>query len=106
MEFEESLLRPCKSLSSPFNALQNRTSTQGEIVQGVSTPAKEMDGGYMTQEDNMAATQEGKSSGSQKGKGPQAAASVRKESPLNLLNLPLDILKDIFKEVSAKDSTV
>ena len=105
MEFEESLLRPCMSLSPPFNALQNRTSTQGEIVQGVSTPAKEMEGGYMTQEDNTAATQEGKSSGPQKGKGPQAAAIVN-EGPLNLLDLPLDILKDIFKEVSAKDSTV
>ena len=110
MESEESLLRPCKSLPSPFKdheTLQNRTSphlggvssTQGEMGHGVGTPAKEIEESYMAQE-NGEVTQEDKMSRLNKGKEKESAATIRKEGPLQLLDLPLEILKDIFKEVS------
>lgn len=110
MESEESLLRPCKSLPPLFkdhDALQNRispylgsvSSTQGEMGQGVSSPAKENEGSYVTQEDDMI-TQEDKVFRSHKGKETESAANVRREGPINLLDLPLDILKDILKEVT------
>lgn len=110
MESEESLLRPCKSLPPPFkdhDALQNRispylgsvSSTQGEMGQGFSSPAKENEGSYVTQEDDVI-TQEDEVFRSHKGKETESAANVRREGPLNLLDLPLDILKDILKEVS------
>ena len=117
MESEESPLRPCKSLPLPFkdlDTLQNRTSphlgsissTQGEMDQGVTGPAKDIvDGGSVTQEDGVI-RQEDNIANAQKGNEPGTAASIRKEGPLNLLNLPLDILKDIFKEVSAKGGTL
>ena len=117
MESEESPLRPCKSLPLPFkdlDTLQNRisphlgsiSSTQGEMDQGVTGTAKEIvDGGFVTQEDGVI-RQEEKIASPQKGNEPETAASARKEGPLNLLKLPLDILKDIFKEVSAKGSTL
>ena len=112
MESEESLLRPCKSLPPPFedhDALQNRTSpqlgsvssTQGEVGQGNSNPEKEIDGCYMTEEDGVT-LQEDRMSRLPKSKEKESATTVRKEGPLQLLDLPLDILKDIFKEVSAK----
>ena len=112
MESEESLLRPCKSLPPPFkdhDGLQNRTSpqlgsfssTQGEMGQGNSGLGKEIDGNYMTEEDGVI-LQEGKVSRPHKGKEKDLATTVRKEGPLQLLDLPLDILKDIFKEVRAK----
>ena len=112
METEEFLLRPCKMLPPPFkdhDALQNRTSphlgslssTQGEMGQGTSGPGKEIDGSYMTEEDGVT-LEEDKMSRLHKGKEKELATTVRKEGPLQLLDLPLDILKDIFKEVSAK----
>ena len=112
MESEESLLRPCKMLPPPFkdhDALQNRasphlgshSSTQGEMGQGTSGPGKEIDGSYMTEEDGVI-LEEDKMSRLHKGKEKELATTVRKEGPLQLLDLPLDILKDIFKEVSAK----
>lgn len=112
MESEESLLRPCKSLPPPFkdlDALQNRTSphlgntsfTQGEMGQGNSSPGMEIDGSYMTEEDGVI-LEEGKLSRPYKGKEKELATTVRMGGPLQLLDLPLDILKDIFKEVSAK----
>ena len=112
MESEESTLRPCKSLPPLFkdlDPLQNRTSphlgsissTQGEMDQGVTGLAKDIvDGGSVTQEDGVIRQEDIASP--QRGNEPETAASIRKEGPLNLLNLPLDILKDIFKEVSAK----
>lgn len=111
MESEESLLRPCKSLPPPFkdhDVLQNRTSphlgslstTQGEMGQGNSSPGKEIDGSYMTEEDGVI-LEEGKASRPYKGNEKELATTVKK-GPLQLLDLPLDILKDIFKEVSAK----
>ena len=114
MESEESFLRPCKSLPPPIkdhDALQNRTSpnlgssssTQGEVVQGNNSPGKEIDGSYMTEEDGVI-LEEGKVSRPYKGKEKELATTVRKAGPLRLLDLPLDILKDIFKEVSAKGS--
>ena len=117
MDSEESPLRPCKSLPLSFkdlDSLQNRisphpggiSSTQGEMEQGVSGPAKDLvDGGSVKQEDGVIRQEDGIAS-PQRGNESETAASVRKEGPLNLLNLPLDILKDIFKEVSAKGSTL
>lgn len=73
MESEEALSRTCKSLLPPSkdqDALQNRTSPHLS------------------------------SDSSHEGKGKESATTVRKDGPLHLLNLPLDILKDIFKEVS------
>ena len=113
MESEESPLRPCKSLPPPFKELdnlQNRISpnlatiffTQGEMDQGITGAAKDIvDGGSVTQEDGVI-RQEDKIMGNE----PETAASIRKKGSLNLLSLPLDILKDIFKEVSAKGSTL
>lgn len=112
MNSEESLLRPCKSLPPLFkdhDAPQNRTSphlgsvssTQGEMGQGNSSPGKEIDGSYMTEEDGVI-LEEDKMSRPHKGKEKDLATTVRKRGPLRLLDLPLDILKDIFKEVSAK----
>ncbi len=108
MESVESLLRPCMSLQSPFkdcDSLQNRinpylgsiSSMQGEMGQGVSSPTKENEESYMAQEDGEV-VQEDKIPRPQKGKEKESAA--RKEGPLQLLDLPLDILKDIFKEAS------
>ena len=117
MESEESLLRPCKSLLPPFkdlDTLQNRispplgsiSSNQGEMDQGISSPVKDViDGGSVAQEDGVI-RQEDKIASPQRSKKSEIAASVRKEGPINLLDLPLDILKDIFKEVSAKGSTL
>ena len=112
MESEESLLRPCKSLPPPpkeHDALQIRisphfgsASSTGEMVQGFNTPTKEIDGGYVAREEG-AMTQEDENTVPQMGKEPEQAVTVRKEGPLNLLDLPLDVLKDIFKEVSAKN---
>ena len=108
MESVESLLRPCMSLQSPFkdyDILQNRinphlgsvSSTQGEMGQGVSSPTKENEESHIVQEDGEV-TQEDKIPGPRKGK--EKESTVRKEGPLQLLDLPLDILKDIFKEAS------
>ena len=117
MESEESPLRPCKSLPPPFkelDTLQNRMSpnlgttffAQGEMDQGITGPAKDIvDGGSMTQEDGVI-RQEDKIASPQMGNEPETAGSIRKKGSLNLLSLPLDILKDIFKEVSAKGSTL
>ena len=110
MESEEFPLRPCKSLPPPFrdlDALQNRASQhlgnpssgQSDMGQGVSNPAKEIEGNFKAQEDVMV-VQQGNMSVPLKDKGNERAALVRKEGPLQLLDLPLDILKDIFKEVS------
>ena len=110
MEHEESLLKPCKSLPPPFkdhDALQNRisphpgsvSSMQGEMGQEVGNPAKETEGSYMAQEDGAVA-QEYRMSRPHKGKEIESTATVRRKGPLQLLDLPLDILKDIFKEVS------
>lgn len=110
MESEESLLRPYKSLPPPFkdhDPPQNRisphlgsvSSTQGEMGQGVSSPAKELEESYMTQEGGVV-TQEDKMSRPLKGKEKESVATVRRGGPIQLLDLPLDILKDIFKEVS------
>ncbi len=115
MDSEESLLRPCKSLPPPFrdhDALQNRisphlgsiSSTQGEMIQGAGTPTREIEeGAYMTQEDGVVG-QEDKTLSPQKSKEPESAAVPRSKGPLNLLELPLDILKDIFKEVSIQSN--
>lgn len=117
MESEESLLRPCKSLPPSFkdlDALQNRptphpgsvSSTQGEVDQAVTSPAKDViEGVSVTQEDGVVG-QEDRITGPQKGKKSELAANTRREGPLNLLDLPLDVLKDIFKEVSTKGNTV
>lgn len=110
MESEESLLRPCKSLPPPFkdhDAQQNRisphlgslSSGQGDMGQGVSNSAKEIEGDYSAQED-FVVKQEGKMSMPLKDKDKEMAAPVRKNGPLQLLDLPLDILKDVFKEVT------
>ena len=111
MESEESLLRPCKSLPSPFKDyefLQNRISPhlggvfstqQGEMGYGTSLPAKEIEESYMAQEDSEV-TQEDKMSRLNKGKEQESAATIRKEGSRQLLDLPLEILKDILKEVS------
>lgn len=116
MESEESPLRPCKLLPLPFkdlDTLQNRISpnlgttffTQGEMEQGITGPAKDIvDGGFVTQD--CVIRQEDKIASPQMGNEQETAASFRKKGSLNLLNLPLDILKDIFKEVSAKGSTL
>ena len=69
------------------------------MSQGVGSPAKEIEESYMAHEDGTV-TQEDKTSRPHKGKGKEPTASARKEGPLQLLDLPLDILKDIFKEVS------
>ena len=116
MDLEESLLRSWKSLPPPFkdhDVPQNQisphlgsvSSTQSEMSQGTSISAKETEGGH-TQEDGVETMIECKSSNSQKGKIQEAAATVRKNGPLNLLDLPLDILKDIFKEVSTCSSGI
>ena len=115
MESEESLLRPCKSLPPPFkghDALLNRmsphmgsVSTQGEMGQGANNPVKDIEGGS-TREDSVVTTQEDKILSHEKGKEGEAGAIVRREGPLNLLDLPLDILKDIFKEVSTHLSSM
>ncbi|CAF9903020.1 MAG: hypothetical protein ALECFALPRED_000103 [Alectoria fallacina] len=110
MESEESILRPCKSLPPPFrdlDALQNRASPhlgnpssgQGDMAPGLSNPAKEIEGNFKAQED-VVVVQQGNKSVPLKGKGHERATLVRKEGPLQLLDLPLDILKDIFKEVT------
>ena len=116
MESEESLLKPCKSLPPPFkdlDALHNRMGphpgcvsfTQAEMDQGFSNPAKGIvEVGSMTQEDGVIRQRE-KIADHQRGRGREVAANVRKGGPLNLLDLPLDILKDIFKMVSAKGNT-
>ena len=108
MESEESLLITCKSLPPHLkdpDVLQDRinpyigsvSSTQGEMDQGITGPAKNIiDNGLVTQEDRTASPQTN----------PEAARTVRKEGPLNLLDLPLVILKDIFKEVSAIGRTL
>lgn len=113
MESEESLLIPCNSLLPPFkdhdDALQNGISphlgsiffTQGEMGQGVSSPAKEREESNMTQEDCVV-TQEDKMSRPHKGKEKEPAAIVRRGGSIQLLDLPLDILKYIFKEVSTR----
>lgn len=111
MESEESLLRPCKSLPPSFkdhDALQNKASPhlgslssgQVDTGQGVSDLAKEIEGIYKAQED-VEVMQDGMISMPCKGK--DVAAPTRKEGPLQLLDLPLDILKEIFKEVSASN---
>ena len=117
MESEESPLRPCKSLPLPFkdlDTLQDRLSpplgsifsTQGEMDHGVTDPAKDIvDDGSVKQEDGVK-RQKDKIASPQRDNEPEMAASIRKESSLNLLNLPLDILKDIFKEVSANVSAL
>lgn len=111
MESEESLLIPCNSLLPPFkdheDALQNGISphlgsiffTQGEMGQGVSSPAKEREESNMAQEDGVV-TQEDKMSRPHKGKEKEPAAIVRRGGSIQLLDLPLDILKYIFKEVT------
>ena len=113
MDSEESLLKPCKSLPPLFrdhDALQNRinphlgsvSSTQGEMAQDSSTPAKDIEeGGYVTHKDG-GIQQEERTLIQDKAKKPELAVNKKKEGPLNLLDLPLDILKDIFKEVSAR----
>lgn len=104
MESEEFLLKPCKPLPP---ALQNRisphlgsvSSTQGEMAQAVDGSAKDVEGNCITQEDGVVA-QADKMSRLYKGKEKESATTARKHGPLKLLDLPLDILKDIFKEVS------
>ena len=115
MDSEESLLKPCKSLPPllrDHEALQNRvsphlgsiSSTQGEMTQESSTHAKDIEeGGYVAQKEG-GIQQEDKNSDLQKAEKPELAANNRKEGPLNLLDLPLDILKDIFKEVSTRSN--
>ena len=117
MESEESLLRPCKSLPPSFkdlDALQNRatphpgsvSSTQGEADQAIGGPTKDViEGASVAQEDGVIG-QEDKIASPERGKKPELAAIARRKGPLNLLDLPLDILKDIFKEVSAKGNTL
>ena len=110
MESAESLLGSHKSLPPPFkghDAPQNRmgphlgspSSTHGEMAQGISMPAKEIeeshgaqDDGVVVQDDNIAKHFEDEETAS--------AEVARRKGPLELLDLPLDILKDIFKEVS------
>ena len=115
MDSEESLLKPCKSLPPLFrdhDALQNRIfphlgsfcPTQGEMTQDASILAKDIEEeGHATQKDG-GTQQEDKISGPQKAKKPESAVNNRKEGPLKLLDLPLDILKDIFKEVSTRSN--
>ena len=115
MEFEEAFLKPCKSLPhsfEDFDALHNRigphlgsvSSTQAEMDQKISSPAKDIiEVGSMTEEDGVTRLED-KVVNHQRGKEREAPATVRK-GPLNLLDLPLDIMKDIFKMVSAKGNT-
>lgn len=117
MESEESLLRPYKSLPPFFkdlDALQNRPTpnpgsffyTQGEVDQAVTGPAKDViEGVSVTQEDRVVG-QDDRTTGPLKGKVSELATSTRREGSLTLLDLPLDILKDIFKEVSNEGDTV
>ena len=111
MDPEESLLRPCKSLPPPLkdhDALQNRTSphlgsissTQVEMAPGANASAKDIEGSSVAQEDDKV-KQEIELSMPPKGNETESAATMRKKGPLQLLDLPLDILKDIFKEVGA-----
>lgn len=117
MESEESLLRPCKSLPPSFkdlDALQNRPtphpgsvfSTQGEVDQAVTNPVKDVIEGVSVTQEDMVLGQEDRVTGPQTGKKSELAANTRREGLLNLLDLPLDILKDIFKEVSTEGITV
>lgn len=110
MESAESLLGSHKSLPPPFkdhDAPQNRmsphlggpSSTHGEMAQGISMPAKEIEESYVAQDDGVV-IQDDKIAKPFKGKETDSAEPARKKGPLELLDLPLDILKDIFKEVS------
>ena len=109
-EYEESLLRPCNSLPPHFkdyDAQQNRmsphlgslSSGQGDMSQGISNPAKEIEGDYEAQDD-AAIKQECKMSMVFKGKEKKMITPVRKKSHTQLLDLPLDILKDIFQKIT------
>lgn len=107
MESEESPLRPQKSSlpPPPFRLLPHMGSvTATEMSQGVSSPTKETEGGYMPQEDGVVTEEDNRTSSPQKGKEPEQAAIVGKSGPISLLDLPLVILKDIFKEVSARSN--
>ena len=109
MESAESLLGSHKSLPPPFkshDAPQNRmsphlgspSSTHGEMAQGMSMPAKETDESYVAQDDGVV-VQGDNIAKPFKDEETASAEVARTKGPLELLDLPLDILKDIFKEV-------
>ena len=110
MESAESLLGSHKSLPPPFkghDAPQNRmsphlgspSSTHGEMAQGISMPAKEIEESYVAQNDGVV-IQDDNIAKPVKSEETASTEAARRTGPLELLELPLDILKDIFKEVS------
>ena len=110
MESADSLLGSHKSLPTPFkghDAPQNRmspylgspSSTHGEMAQGMIMPAKETEESYVAQDDDVV-VQDDNIAKPFKEEKTTSAEGARRKGPLELLDLPLDILKDIFKEVS------
>jgi len=128
MDSDEPFLRPCKQLPSPTNDRHNSYMSMGQHIgiqslsQGLidhksressqepSTGLEHTDdetsqydqdftvdaseyAGFETSEEKVARLL--------KGKEKDWAATVKKGGPLRLLDLPLDILKVILKEVSA-----
>ena len=110
MESPESLLGSHKSLPPPskgHDALQNRmsphlgspSSAHGEMAQGINMPAKEIEESYVAQDDGVV-TQDENVAKPFKSEETASDDATRRKGPRELLDLPLDILKDIFKEVS------
>ncbi len=113
MDPEESSLRPCKPLPS---STSDRCASQDVMGQHPSTPSvhpSESTPGMSgpLQKLGLQPDEDGEESGDEmesqackkarllKGKEKEGPAAVRKEGPVQLLDLPLDILKDVLKEV-------
>ena len=121
-------LRPCKQLPSPTNDRQIshasmgqhlalQTSSQGQVQQGSREsslePCKvqdntedeasesERDYGKGTSERSFRGIAEEKMARLLKGKEKDWAVAAQKRGPLRLLDLPIDVLKIILKEVIA-----
>jgi len=94
---------PSENLRQDQNSTQTSFSDKHEelldndqhVMGGLSTQEASVEG----QEDNVAAKTRAKLSNLLKGKEKEWAAARRKDGPLELLDLPLDILKCIIKEV-------
>lgn len=127
MDSEEPYLRPCKQLPSPSNDRQasilsmgqhlgTQSSSQGLFGQDSRESSQEPSSSHEDLEDNTSHSEEElsidksahgtsespieKMARHLKGKERDWAIATKKEGPLQLLDLPLDVLKIILKEVS------